>query len=210
MRSKVNANRARGVGNDQGEARGGGISLHDGTLTLRSSHVDGNRARGSVGGSGNAVAYGGGVWLNGAGAVLAVGDSTLTGNMATASALGPFVGASAVGGAIAGTFERALITDTAMLRNVVRARTGGASSAFGGAIDASAERVTLVRSTVVGSAVRAQGSMFSVTAGGSVRVTGATVDVDRSRIAGSLVEAVTEDGVGERGRRRAADHRRCR
>ena len=190
-------------GGTGGEARGGAIQ-NQGTLTLSSCGLFGNRAI-SQGGT-----YGGGSELQGlaqGGAIYSPGslkmwESTLAGNLAQGSiggtlAGGGFTGGAGLGGGIFNSGVAA-ITNSTLSQNVARGGDAGfgvglsgpGGPGIGGGLSNDGGTVTLVHCTLgeneaVGGAYLPIGSGLGPALGGGIYTTNGTVTLNNSIIASS-------------------------
>ncbi|MFL5797662.1 MAG: choice-of-anchor Q domain-containing protein [Actinomycetota bacterium] len=158
--STVSSNTIRAHGQDQfGEARGGGIRGDSGTLTLRSSTVDGNRLLVSSD-SADSTAAGGGISINGG---LAMSSSTVSRNVASAGVEGRAGGLTLSGST----------TDSIVNSTIASNLAFGFTSSAGG-VETDANALNITNTTV---------ARNSAGTGGGLLVTGGTAKLEATIVA---------------------------
>jgi len=192
-------------GGSGGEAHGGAIQ-NQGTLTLSSCGLFGNRAINQGGNYGTGselqgLAQGGAIYTPG---TLKMWKSTLAGNLAQGSIGGSLMGVGFTGGAGlgGGIFNSgvAAITNSTLSKNLARGGNGGypnvptpspGGPGIGGGLSNEGGTVILVHCTLgeneaVGGAFLPIGSGFGPALGGGIYTTNGTVTLNNSIVANSL------------------------
>jgi hypothetical protein len=199
VRSSVSANRVLGDSSDEeAHVSGGGIAHAGGSVTLTSSHVDGNRATGHGLGDGQSTtAEGGGVSING-GTTLSITHSTVSGNRLTARMTGVDSTADATGGAIRAQFAKGTASDSSFLGNrITGVSSEGPAFALGGALSLSPNQgFTLLRTRIVGSEASADAGLNGEGYGGGIWHSG-TLSLVSSTVAANTIHAHGRDQFGE-------------
>jgi hypothetical protein len=198
IRTTVKDNRA--VADDKGQdslALGGGIYDDEGHVEIRSSHIDGNRARVN-GPAGGANAEGGGLYM-GDGESLLVVHTTLSGNGASATTGG--TAATANGGGIGGAVTHGTITTSKLLSNTVHAASTLDGDTGGGAIGLDiADTLHVLSTRVASNAVDIVGPGTTGAGGGGIQLRGAgTLELQRSTVDRNRTDAPTGGGGGAGG-----------
>jgi hypothetical protein len=193
IRTTVKDNRA--VADDGGQdslAQGGGIYDDEGHVEIRSSHVDGNKARVN-GPAGGANAEGGGLYM-GDGESLLVVHSTFNGNRASATTGGTT--AAANGGGIGGNVTHGTITRSKLSSNTVHVgSTDGGDAAGGGAGVQVLDTLELVSTRVASNAVDIVAPGSTGASGGGLQLRGAgTLELQRSTVDRNTTSAPNAGG----------------
>jgi hypothetical protein len=201
VRSNRAAARATAAGKEA-EARGGGIAVVGGSLTVERSHIDGNRA---VAHSSNGPAFGigGGIEIDPGSASVSVSitNSTLNENAAGASG----TTANAAGGGFAGSLvDEVTVGGSTALRNELSASSpSGPATVLGGAFDVLGDSL-VVRSSAIGgskmsvpSALQAQARGSGIDMFGQASITGSSVTGGRIAIHSSSFATVTGGAVAQ-------------
>jgi hypothetical protein len=197
IRTTVKDNRA--VADDGGQdskSLGGGIYDDEGHVEIRSSHIDGNKARVN-GPAGGANAEGGGLYM-GDGESLLVVHSTLSGNRASATTGG--TAATANGGGIGGTVTHGTISGSRISSNSVHAASTLDGDTGGGGIGLQLlETLELVSTRVASNEVDVGGAGNTGAGGGGIQLRQGTLELQRSTVDRNTTVAPTGGGGSSSG-----------
>ncbi len=190
-RTTLGGNRAVADSHGSPAAAGGGIFLAEGALTLKSSHVDGNRAlaRNAVSSVTVASARGGGITVED-GLRISIVRTTLNGNRVAAYGPGNAV---AWGGGLAVVAEQpAVVIRSSLAGNEVLSESVNSdATSLGAGVHWEGSRLTLQRSRVVGSLLEAKAADDPIAEGGGLRVQNVNLRVLSSRVSGNRGRSIS-------------------
>ena len=192
IRTTVKNNRA--VADDKGQdslAQGGGIYDDEGHMEIRSSHIDGNKARVN-GPAGGARAEGGGLYM-GDGESLLVVHSTFNGNRAAATTGGTV--ATANGGGIGGLVTHGSMTKSKLSSNTVHAESTLDGDTGGGGIGLDLlDTLELTSSRLASNTVDIVGAGSTGASGGGIQLRSGKLELEKSTVDRNKVTAPSTGG----------------
>jgi len=192
IRTTVKDNRA--VADDGGQnslAQGGGFYDDEGHVEIRSSHIDGNKARVN-GPAGGAQAEGGGLYI-GDGESLFIVRSTFNGNRAAATTDG--TDATANGGGIGGLVTHGSMTKSKLSTNTVHAESTLDGDTGGGGIGLDIlDTLELTSSRLTSNAVDVVGAGATGASGGGIQLRSGTLELEKSTVDSNTVTAPSTGG----------------